>query len=426
MIFPHLSFETDFFSKIAIGNPSGQDAEVTLNAYDGEGHLLTGTENPVFLTIPAYNQTLMLTSELFGGELEPSTVAWLEAISPSDDLTGSFLYLNTAITLIDSADLPKASEKIVFSQVRGGSNYWTDITLLNPGNVPASVQLELVTADSESTAQSLMIPGKGIRRVDVAQFFETTEILPGSYLLAQSDVEIAGFALIHAYDGDSLGLNAQDAFTEQTGCGFFRIKPECVSYVPQMAVLGSWQTGLGLVNYSTRRQALVTVSAFSPEGLLYEGIHLNQNPVILQLEAGRSLFQDLREMFGFHPGEETLTGYIKIESSSPDITAYLNYEMPITGSWTSVPATAQTRTRALFSDLATSSEMFMGLALLNPGALASNIRILAIQSSGQVLGSYDSVLHPGQSLNRLVDELIPQKAHQPGGLIWVKRTSRCR
>jgi len=53
--FPKLAFESDTFVGIAIVNPTGQEATVTLTAYDTAGRLVAGTGfvNPVVVTIKA-------------------------------------------------------------------------------------------------------------------------------------------------------------------------------------------------------------------------------------------------------------------------------------------------------------------------------------------------------------------------------------
>ena len=79
--------------------------------------------------------------------------------------------------------------------------------------------------------------------------------------------------------------------------------------------------------------------------------------------------------------------------------------------------------RALFSHIATSGGFFTGVALLNSGQLATNVRLLAITPTGDVLGSYNTVLQPGQRLSQLIDQLIPLATGLNGGFIWVKSDS---
>ena len=55
-----------------------------------------------------------------------------------------------------------------------------------------------------------------------------------------------------------------------------------------------------------------------------------------------------------------------------------------------------------------------------PPRLATDVRILALDPSGEVLGSFDTFLQPGQRISKLINDLIPAADNQNGGLIWIK------
>ncbi|HEY3130293.1 MAG TPA: hypothetical protein VGL91_12610 [Acidobacteriota bacterium] len=405
--FPRLSFESNTFTGIAIVNPSPQAALVTLTAYgtDGRPVSASGFKNPAQLTVPANQQVAKLTSEVFGGTLPSTTIGWFQAISTNDGLTGFFLYLDGSDTFFDGADLPPSAAKIVFNQMRLDSGYATELDLLNPGDIAANVQLQLFGSGSSPVSKSVSIPGKGIMRMDAAAFFGVTTVSAGGYVVATGDTNIAGFEFVKSPGGDLLGLNARAA-TEQLANLFF----------PQMAVLGPWKTDLGLVNYSTS-PVIVTISAYKPDGTLYATGNVQNNPVTRSLAAGVGLREDVAAMFGFS-GASAQDGWIKVESTSAAVNGYVSY-----GAGRSVAAVAsasQGLTRAIFSHIATSSGFFNGVAVLNPGSMAVNVRILAIQPGGQVLGSFDTVLAPGQRLSKQINEVIPQASGQAGGIIWIK------
>ncbi|MDA2923364.1 hypothetical protein MYX65_01700 [Acidobacteria bacterium AH-259-L09] len=393
---------------IAIVNPTNEEALVTLKAYGDDGRLLVGNgfQNPVEIVIPPNQQISKLTSELFGGTLDPAVMGWFQATSPVDGLTGFFLFLNSSATLFDGADLPVAERRIVFNQVRLDSGYSTELNIVNPGSALADLQLVVVRPDLAPVSRRLDIPGKGVLRFDASLLFGSVEVPAGSYILVSSNVNVAGFEAVRMPDGDAFGLNALSASQQLTDLFF-----------PQMVVLGPWKTELGLVNYSTR-SVIVTVSAFQPDGSLYDQTHLKNNPVTRGLEPGKSLLEDVESMFGFS-GEETLEGWILVESTSTAINGYLTYGIPETGSLAALPGSAQGLTRAVFSHLATAFGFFTGMAVLNPGELATDLRILAMKPSGEVLGLFDTVLQPRQRLSKLITELVPEASGQAGGLIWI-------
>ena len=252
-----------------------------------------------------------------------------------------------------------------------------------------------------------MLPGKGVAQLDAASFFEVDGVEPGAYVSANSDVSVAGFEFVASPDGDLEGLNARE-FSEQLTHLFF----------PQMVVLGPFQTELGLVNYSAS-PVIMTVSAFQADGTLYGTENLQNNPVTLSLNPRQSRLENLETLFGFM-GEETLGGWLQVESTSSSINGYLSYGIPSTGALAAVTSAAQGSTRAVFSHIATIQGLFTGVAVLNTGQLAANIRILAIRPDGEVLGFFGTVLQPGNRLSELIDNLIPAAAGQGGGFIWFK------
>ena len=78
----------------------------------------------------------------------------------------------------------------------------------------------------------------------------------------------------------------------------------------------------------------------------------------------------------------------------------------------------------LFSHIATVDGFFTGVALLNPGQLAANIRILAMRPGGEsdILGSFDSVLRPGERISKLITDLIENSTDQGAGFMFLRST----
>ena len=223
-----------------------------------------------------------------------------------------------------------------------------------------------------------------------------------------SDVEIAGFEFVRTVGQDLLGLNAQPVEDQLSNL-----------YFPQLAVLGPWETELNLVNTS-EQSVILTLSVFQENGFLFDTGDLANNPIVRTLDGGASLSEDVEAMFGF-TGDSVQQGWLLVESTSAAINGSISYGLA--GSVASVTASATGQKRALFSHIATSGGFFTGVALLNSGQLATNVRLLAITPAGQVLGSYNTVLQPGQRVSQLIDQLIPQAAELNGGLIWVKSES---
>ena len=284
--FPRLSFEENFITGIAIVNPTDQEAVVTFTAYDQSGQPLTDS---VQETIPGNQQLARLTSELFGEGLDPATVAWFQATSPVDDLTGFFLFLSVPLpaTNFDGADLPSSDSTILFTQLRLASGDSTELNLINPSSATADLQLELIRADTIPVTKSLSLPAMGAARLDAATFFGISEAGPDSFITVTSNVDIAGFELIRFLQGDMIGLNARSGAEQLTHL-----------YFPQMVVLGVGETTLGVVNQGSQA-VILTITAFQPDGSMFGTEDLQSNPVTRALNPGESLTEDVETMFGF-------------------------------------------------------------------------------------------------------------------------------
>ena len=405
--FPRLSFDPTTFTGIAIVNPSDEDATVTLTAYGEDGLELAGISNPIEIMVAANQQFADVTSNLFVGQIDPTTIAWFQATSPVDGLTGFFLFLNSPpTTQFDGADLPALATQLVFPQVRLDSGYTTEINLINPGVAMAELQLNLVRANTTAT-QSLLLPALGVARIDVAEFFNTVPLDSDAYVTVSSNVNIAGFEFVRSPDGDLVGLNARSATEQLTQL-----------YFPQMAVLGEFETSVGVINNSTQA-VILTFSVFKPDGSLYGTENLQNNPVTRSLNPGEILVEDLVPLFGFS-GEDRLDGWLQVESSSPAMTGFLTYGIPSTGLAATVTPSRLGQRRAIFSHIETSQGFFTGLAVLNPGQLAANVQTVVLTKTGEVVGNSSTVLQPGQRFSELIDQLVPEAQGQSGGLIFLK------
>ncbi len=410
LIFPRASFDPNLILGIAVANPTGEDAVVTLTAYGADGQLLSGAgvENPARMTIPAGQQVARISAELFGAGVDPATVAWLHATSPTDGLTGFFLLINSSVTLLDGADLPETSQKLVFNLVRAEGGYTTELSLVNPGGTAANVQVQLAGIPVPAFRQ-LAIPARGVARLDAASLFQVERVAPGAYVVVDSDQEVAGFELVRNGTADGTGFNARRVSEKLSTLSFLRL-----------SVLGPDRTQLGVVNYSSE-PVVLTISVFKPDGTLYDSASLQDNPVTRSLGAGGSLLEDVQAMFGFS-GEKTLEGWLTVKSTSAAINGYLIRGNPASGAESGVTSAAQGMRRSLFSHIATAPPYSTGLAVLNPASLPCNLRVVALKPTGEILGSYDTVLQPGQRIDKQLGsaDFIPGAADQTGGLIWVK------
>ncbi len=397
--FPRVSFDIGSLTGVAFVNPTQAPASVTITAFGADGQLLHGPGfvNPANIEIPAGQQYARLLSELFQGTLPPDATGWMQAVSETDGITGFFLFLNTSVTRFDGAGLPGLGRKILFNNVRQDLDAATELNIFNPASSPVEVTLQLWRPDlAPLTLDSpLSLAAHGMARFRPADSFGLEEVPPGSALAAISTAPIGGFEFVRFIGGDLVGLNARAASETLSTLDF-----------PQMAVLGPWQTTLGVVNY-LEQPVILTISARKGDGSLFAAPDLlGDNPITRILGPGETLFEDVGALFGFQ-GDSALDGWIQVDSTSPAVNGFISYGLPSTGARAAVSTQPTASKRALFSHIATSFGYFTGLALLNPGALTTSFRVLAFTKAGQPLGSFEGLLNPSERISKLITELIP-------------------
>ncbi len=400
--FPRLSLEAGGITGAAIVNPTAEAASVTITAFASDGSVLAVREE----SIPAGRQLAMIAEDLFGAGLQPGQAAWFQAFSMTNGLTGFFLVFNQQETEFDGADLPPRARRIVFDQIRAGDGFSTELNVVNTGGEAVEAQLTLAVAGEAPTIRSLALAARGVARLDVAELFERESVPAGAYVTAGADQDLVGFELVRSSEGDIQGLNARNALE------FLN-----TLYFPQISVLGPLETRLGLVNLSPQA-VIVSVTAHGPDGTLFVE-EVRNNPVALSLAPGESLDRDLVELFGFQGGQ-ALEGWLEVVSTSPAINGYVALRNPARGAAATLTPVAQGSRFSIFSHLATARGFFTGLALLNPGSLPSDVRVVAVSAGGELLGTFDTLLSPGQRISRMITDVIPQADGQAGGLLLVR------
>ena len=176
--FPRLSFDPTTFTGVAFVNPSDEDALVTLTAYGEDGQPMTGILNPVQVVVPANAQLAQLTSEYFGAGPDPGTIAWFQATTTTDGLSGFFLFVNGTVTEFDGADTPVSGEGIVFNRIGVDSVSSTELNIINPGAASASLVVELVSSGSSPILMPLSLSAMGVAQLDVAPFLALARFPP--------------------------------------------------------------------------------------------------------------------------------------------------------------------------------------------------------------------------------------------------------
>ena len=181
----------------------------------------------------------------------------------------------------------------------------------------------------------------------MATFFGVNQVSPGAYVIVNAPADIVGFEFIRRQGADLQGLNARSA-------------EEFLNtlYFAQMAVLGPFETELGLLNYSSQ-SVIVVVTAHRPDGSLFIEA-TQQNPVTIALAPGGSENRDLQSLFGFQ-GDAVLEGWLEVTANTEAINGQLTYRVVDSGAAAAVAVVPQGSKASIFAHVATPSDSLRAL-----------------------------------------------------------------
>lgn len=407
LTFPRVVFQQGRQFRISVSNPTAETARITLKAYNDDGTLFGA---PREATIPPGRQYSQLATEIFDpppGIAQGSTPTrvWVEVGSSTDALTGSFLDGNTGLDFLDGSNLVGSGTQLVLPLIDQSGANTTEISLVNPNTDAANVAIDFLRSNGTSVAaQALVLPALGALQGPVATLFSFSfnEVVA---LRTRSDRGLVCFAYVSRPADNSLVTVAAQDYT----------LPAKTLYFPQLAEGDLWSTHLGLINFSAS-EVLVTITAYRPEGQLFNAPVVANNPVSTTILAGGVLRAALRSLFGFQ-AKPLQVGWIKVEANIAALGGYVEYG---TGrNRALVPAQLEAYTRATFLQPPLSSRSFTGLAILNSGSLAANVEIVSLGPEGAVIGKSQRVLKERQREALLIEQWIPS-ASVVGSTIFVK------
>lgn len=412
LIFPRLLFQAGRLTGIAIANPSTTAAQVTFTVYNSDGSPYSGPGiiNPQTATIPAGQQYARVATQIFAAPQGASPVRlWMDVTSPTDGLAGFFLDLDNSVNYMDGADLVGTGSNLILPLVENAAGSSTDISVINPGSTPVSVSIDFVRANGTVVSnRTATIPARGAHQGPLSTLY------PISYsevvaLRVRSDRPVICYGYIFRQSDNSLvTLAAQNASLPAKTLNF-----------PQLAEGDGWSTTIGLTNLDTssQPQVLVTITAYKADGTLFTAPTVRENPVTRQIPLGAVFRSDLRSLFGF-AASPLQVGWIKAEAPSASINGYVEYGAG--GNRALVAAQLEPFTKAIFSHQAQSAPYFTGLAILNPGSLATNIEIVSMRIDGSIIGRTQRVLGPGRREAKLIQEYIPAADGASGGSVYIR------
>jgi hypothetical protein len=419
-VFPFFRGNATEFTGYAAANLGSTTADVLFTARADTGEKVISTTNPNSLELRAGSQLAQVGDQIIrpdaaGGNRE----GWVEAQSPSNAVSGFYLYGDNAQTYLDgTVASSRTARDLVFTRLQRSA---TSIYLVNPAATSAAAQLQWIdSAGNVAASVSRTIPARGRLAASAAVLFPqiTTAVLTG-YLRVTSNVGLAGVEVL-AGTGSVTVIPAQEPSTVAT------------LYSPQFAsgVTGGirYFTDLSLVNTSSASRS-ISILLVGNNGAAVTGLGIT-NPVTRTLVAGAQLRARGETLFGLPDaatGGTLYEGSLVIKADGAGVIGDVTFGDPAGERFAaSLPLDGAPLADLLFAQVAEgraggTRSYFTGAAFYNPNTTTVTLTISVFSKRGIPVGSATLTLDPGARVARTLAQLVPGLT-QLGG--YVRVTSR--
>lgn len=396
------------YTGIAVANLDSVDATIRLTAFDKNGAQLSGSNitNPATRTLTRGTQLPIVDSQVFGPGLPAGNpVGWFKLESTVSKIVGFFLMFNGSLTFLDGADVSsKTITPFVFSEVQDVG--FTQIHIANPNSESATINFDLVRSDGTTRASvQRTVNANGA----VAEFFST--LFPAQTAVSSDSIHVVSSQPVVPFEffgktGEWVqGLNGQATSSGAT-----------TLYSPQYVVGGSdWRSTLSVLNLDSSA-GIVTFEFIGDDG----------TPIAAPKQvniSGRGKIHISDQTFFLNAGGTLRQGYIKITSNGPRLAGSVVFGDQARNVFSSaLPLISQLNTSMVFSQLATNSTYFTGLAIMNPGA-AADVTVEVYDANGALIVSRVENIPAGQRKSQLLTEYFPTLVGQNHSSGYIKVTS---
>ncbi len=431
LLFPFYRGDTNDFSGFAVTNDSRTDAVMAVEVFSDQGDPLFPL-NPSVRRVGAGQQLAQLGREFFEAQLSARREGWMRIRSSTPELAGFFLYgngLTGPSTKMDGAvAFSSGSRLLYFTRIFEGPGAFpsedsdqaarTTLALANPADQRSTVRLTLFGSDGVSLAgpEIFNLAGQSRLAGSITELFGPLGGVSHGHVRVEvtQGPGVVGFELIEL--GDTvLGLNATETGTARS------------LYSAQLASgegtgdAGGYFTSIKLIN-SGEEETDVRLVAFQSDGMQLG------RPYRLRLAPRESFQGNASEVFGLEaPPQSILVGSVAVDSTHPGLIGDVIFGDPVGGEYAAA-LTLQTEPlrRAVFSQVAngerrtgdTLPPIFTGIAVFNPGDVATDVSLQVYDSQGVLQGEAGGIaMQPKARFSDLIQNLVPPTRGLLGGFV---------
>ena len=405
----------DDFTGVVASNFSDSAFDLTLTAWDENGHQETLGKNPSACTIAPNRQQSLVGVEFFNGNPAHNDFSWIElSVAGSRNLGGMFLFGATDTQLLDGAEAQvNYSKRLYFTRpfeelFFTGKDSMFQMCIVNPTDEEVDLVCWMRGTDRQF-GKSHTIPPRGFIRgtardlvpnyYDVVKGYMEIDVTDGPGVIGFSRIEFPG-------PRTALGLNAVEAHQSEK------------MYSAQLAHGAGIVTNLQLVNTNSGLRN-VKLTAIADDGSLLAA------PVWVALLPQKAYNADLGTLFKLNPGDGILTGSLVVESFGRGVIGDIIFAEGETMEYAmSLPLQHQLFQEAVFNHISNLATVFTGFAFFNPGEEIAEVTIEAFGVDGEVEAEKMLALGPGERIARMLTDpdIWPDFPEQSGGYIRIRST----
>ena len=398
-VIPFFNSSPQLASGLAVSNLSGVDSHLLLRAFLPEASAPLPL-NPRSYLLPRRRQSTLLAREIFG-EWPASSAGWVQIRADSQPLAG-FYQIFGPTSLDGAAPATAQFQEAVFTRVIQGPRAYrmlpatTHLSLANPN--PESVEVLLRLGQGPKAplgkARTFVIAPGGLLFKDIAELFEAGEVNQGRVLAEVVDGPgLVGFQLTAIDGGVTLiGLNPAQEFSATN------------LYSAQAASGKDLFTDLKLYNASAESRRLQVEMRNDDGELVAAAVEIVLDPgEERQAEIG-TLFGLSHSTAGNGSSSDPVTGSLAVTADGPGVVGDILFGDPEGRFAAALPLQTRPFSRAAFSQVASGQGLFTGLALFNPGDVATDVVLSVFAPSGSGRGAALITLEGKQRLSRTLVE----------------------
>ena len=431
----------DYFTGVALINPTDKDAELWGAAYDSHGIVLIDDNetdeveyaNPIVVDLPAGAQKAFVAEELLEPLTKDSFTGWIDMDSDQNGVTALMLYGGHNLKSLDGlVSNPRGYRRLIYPDIRVvGTKVNGELNLLNTNLKAGDIQISLYNEfGGKVSTYGYSVPTKSFYSVMLKDVDTTDNVDSGLFPAGIWNNFNYGYIEVVTSAGSLQGFQRgveknKMSLLSAWGEG----SPESLAtefYVPTVVTLQGAETWINVINTNYAdgedddgdgedndlddENVWVTFRFWTDYGATY-----TQRLVLIERNSFRI---ELADLFNLYETGEFATGWLEIISDRAGLAG--NVELRLTdANMTQIPFQVLDSSEFMLGHVAEGYGLETGIALVNPSDQDVQVTMQVHNSDGNITGESQFSVPAMTHISQLLKEYIPEFGDQVGGYIKI-------